>query len=144
MNRHKQTLAVRKPELTSLPRSTSFNRTNVNRFFKNIQDVHNRFGPIPPERIWNMDETGLTTVQNPVKIVAPKGMKQVGRVTSAERGQLVTMIAAINAIGNHVPPFLIFPRVNFKDFMLKGAPPGSIGAANPSGWSTEALFLNFF
>lgn len=53
------------------------------------------------------------------------------------------MIAAVNAIGNHVPPMLIFPRVNFKDHMINGAPAGTIGGANPSGWSTEQLFLKY-
>ncbi|KAJ8926844.1 hypothetical protein NQ314_020695 [Rhamnusium bicolor] len=35
----------------------------------------------------------------------------------------------------------IFPRVHYKDFMTNGAPPGTTGAANRSGWSTEAIFL---
>lgn len=143
MNRHSKSLSIRKPEATSLSRSTSFNKNNVGCFFNNIEDVHRRFGPIPPERIWNTDETGLTTVQKPSRIVAPKGVKQIGSVTSAERGQLVTLIAAINGIGNHIPPMLIFPRVNFKEFMIKGAPPGTIGGANSSGWSNDSLFLKF-
>ncbi|KAJ4449227.1 hypothetical protein ANN_00624 [Periplaneta americana] len=66
-----------------------------------------------------------------------------GSVTSGERGVNVTMIAAINAAGNHVPPMLIFPRVHFKDHMLKGAPPGIIGGANPSGWTNENLFIKY-
>lgn len=32
---------------------------------------------------------------------------------------------------------LVFPRVHFKDFMLKGTPPGSIGGAKTSVWSNE-------
>ena len=36
--------------------------------------------------IYNLDETGCTTVQKPGNVVAPKGVKQVGSVTSAERG----------------------------------------------------------
>lgn len=55
----------------------------------------------------------------------------------------MTIIAAINAIGNSVPPVFVFPRVHFKDHMLKGAPPGSVGAAAPSGWSNETIFLQF-
>lgn len=76
-----------------------------------MEDAHKLLGPFPPERIWNLDETGLTTVQNPKKIISPKGVKQIGKATSAERGQLVTLIACINAIGNHIPTMLIFPRV---------------------------------
>jgi hypothetical protein len=66
-------------------------------------------------------------------MLAPRGIKQLGSMISGERGQHFTMIAAINAVGNHLPPMLIFPRAHFKNFVLKGAPVGSKGGANPSG-----------
>jgi hypothetical protein len=52
------------------------------------------------------------------------------------------MIVAVNAIGNHVPPMLVFPREHFKDHMLSGAPVASIGGANSTGWSNENLFID--
>lgn len=33
--------------------------------------------------------------------------------------------------------------VHYKDYMIKGAPPGSIGAANLTGWSTSEKFLEY-
>ena len=136
-------LAIRKPEKTSMSRATSFNKSNVGRCFDNLEDVHKRFGPFSPERIWNKDDTGVTTIQNPPKHVAPKGAKQVGSMTSAERGGLITVSACVNALGNHIPPMMVFPRVNFKDFMLKGAPPGTIGGDNSSGWINDELYVKF-
>ena len=62
-----------------------------------------------------------------------KGVKQIGRISSAERGVSVTMCCCINAIGNTLPPVYIFPRVHFKNYMLKDAPAGSLGLAYPSG-----------
>lgn len=53
------------------------------------------------------------------------------------------MVAAINAIGNHVPSMYIFPRVNFKSHMLKGAPTGSHGVATVSGWINDKIFLEY-
>ena len=53
------------------------------------------------------------------------------------------MIAAINAPGSSIPPLLVFLRTKVKDYMLNGAPPGSVGAANKSGWSNEVIFLHF-
>ncbi|XP_065658716.1 uncharacterized protein LOC136083243 [Hydra vulgaris] len=116
-------LSLRTPEATSFARSTAFNKHTVREFFQNLKTVRNRY-KYNPNCIYNVDETGLTTVQKPVKVLAGRGSKQVGRITSAERGTLVTACCASNAIGNSIPPLFIFPRVKFQDYMIKEGPPG--------------------
>ena len=37
----------------------------------------------------------------------------------------------------------VFPRVNYKDSFVNGAPPNSIGAAHPSDWMTAENFLKY-
>jgi len=53
------------------------------------------------------------------------------------------MCLTVNATGNFIPPMFIFPRVNYKDFFIRGSPTGCIGAANKFGWVQEEEFLTF-
>ncbi|XP_025833236.1 uncharacterized protein LOC112905309 [Agrilus planipennis] len=142
MSRHKD-LAVRKPESTSLSRATSFNKTNVNNFFEKLTTVLRKHNFLP-HMIFNADETGCSTVTNPPKVIAERGSKQIGQVTSGERGTLVTTLFFINAAGGFLPPIFVFPRVNYKDIMLNNGPPGALGLAQPSGWMTEDCYSNLF
>lgn len=70
-----------------------------------------------------------------------KGIKRCGQVVSAERGTLVTGGCIICADGTAVPPFLVFPRVHFNDYMLQGAPSGCRGSATKNGWSNGSVFM---
>ena len=137
--RRRHDLSLRSPEATGLKRSMAFNKPVVQNFFEKLRQVYDRF-EASPDKIWNLDETGLATVQKPRQILAPTGTKQVGQITSAERGVTVTICCCISAEENSLPPAYIFPRVNFKDHMLIGAPAGSLGLACKSGWMSNDLF----
>ncbi|KAI4455497.1 hypothetical protein MML48_9g00014898 [Holotrichia oblita] len=90
------------------------------------------------------DETGITTVQSKhTRIITLKGKKQVGAVTSAERGALVTVVTCMNAAGGYVPPMIIFPRKNMKLELLNGTPPGTVAACHVSGWIQSHIFTKW-
>ncbi|KAI0236606.1 hypothetical protein LSAT2_012836 [Lamellibrachia satsuma] len=129
------TLSVREPEMTSICRAVGFNKVQVDKFFGIWRALLEDLGEIDGSRLWNMDESGLTAVHKPGRIIAKKGQKQVGKITSGERGKTVTILCSINAHGRHSPPFMIFPRKNMNDHLLLGSPPGTVGVPTDSGWT---------
>jgi hypothetical protein len=84
-----------------------------------------------------MDETGISTVQDPGKIIAPKGQKCVGSVTSWERGKNVTVICSMSASGTYIPPLFIFPRKRMCHQLQKNGPPGLLYQ------KTDGLMMTF-
>ncbi|KAJ4439318.1 hypothetical protein ANN_07440 [Periplaneta americana] len=118
------TISVRKPEATSMSQ---------------VMDKYN-FSPV---NIYNIDETGIGTVQEPGNIMAPKGQKRVGSVTSWERGKNITIICAMNAAGTFVPPMFIFPRARMSPTLEKDGPPGAFYCCSKNGWTNEHLYLQW-
>lgn len=135
-------LSLRKPQGTNLSRAVGFNKPKVQQFFTMYKELlqKHRYSPC---QIWNMDETGISTVHEPGKIIASKGAKQVSKMTSGERGSTVTIICAMSAAGTFLPPMMIFPRKRMVDTLMNGAPPQSVGCCSASGWTDSDLFVKW-
>lgn len=136
-------ISVRVPEATrSVSKITAFNQTEMEIFFKNLIHLLENH-TILPHRIFNVDETGVTTVHKPGKILAPKGKKQVDAATSWESGKNITVCCCMSATGQFIPPLFIFPRIRMTPALERGGPPGSIYRCSKSGWMIEKLFLDW-
>lgn len=135
-------LSLRKPEGTSLNRINAFNKDEVALYFRNLEEVFSKH-KFQEDRIYNVDETGINTVQKPERILATKGCKQVGGVTSWERGKNVTVICCCSAAGSYIPPMFIYPRQRMSPLLSKGGPIGAIYGCSPNGWSNEDLFYEW-
>ncbi|XP_022102801.1 uncharacterized protein LOC110985790 [Acanthaster planci] len=106
--RHPQ-LTTRKPEALSAARARAMNEVVVERYFKLLATTLTELQlNDKPAQIFNADETGLSSVHKPPKIIGQKGKKQVHSKTSAERGFNTSVLACANAVGSFVPPFVIF------------------------------------
>ena len=71
LDRHKE-ISLQTPESTSIQRMANFNELTVKMFFENLEQVLRRDRGFSADQIWNVDETGITIVQRPSKILAKK------------------------------------------------------------------------
>lgn len=62
-----------------------------------------------------MDETGISTVQDPGRGLTTTGQRKVGSVTRWKRGKNIIIVCAA---GQYCPPLFIFPRKCLKEMDL--------------------------
>ena len=136
-------IVLRIPEPTSVARVRGFNRPQVERFYSLLWEQIQKHS-IDAGQLYNMDETGIrTTTSKPPKILSIRGKKQMGIMSSSERGTLTTVICCCNATGSFIPPFMIFARKRMQDVLMDGAPPGSKGICTDNGWINGEAFLTW-
>ncbi|XP_068907656.1 uncharacterized protein [Tenebrio molitor] len=137
-------LSFRTPEATSAARARGFNKEAVAKFFAALDTCTEKHNITDPSQIYNMDESGIQTVPSKLsKVVAHRGRKQVGALTSAERGQNVTVVLCMSAAGYFIPPAIIFPRKRRNELLFSGAPLGTLKLQNESGYMKTDLFLQY-
>lgn len=120
-----------------------FIRVQIKRFYDNLQNVYNKLN-IPLSRIFNMDETGISTVPNKIpKIISIKGKKIVRKSVAADRGELVTAVCCFSTSGIYVPPALISPRKRMKIEFLNGTLLETLGMLSDSGYINLDLFMEW-
>nr|CAI5833341.1 unnamed protein product [Callosobruchus analis] len=129
LNRHPE-LSIRKPESTSAARAAGFNKQAVDHFFNFLGKVYDEH-TLSPDRIYNCDETGVSVVPK-----TKKGRKQVGSITSAERGTTITIEICFSASGQYMPPMMVFPGKRMDPQLMLNAAPGAWGVCSDSGWMT--------
>lgn len=108
MNRHPD-LAVRKSEGVSQARARAMSKTEVATYFQLLEKTLSENDLLDkPGHIYNMDETGCQLNNRPSLVIAEKGSRNVTAITSAERGETITVIACCNAEGTFLPPACVF------------------------------------
>lgn len=106
--RRNPSLSIRKSEGLLLARAQGMNRKEVSDYFDLLHklltdnDLLNK-----PSKIFNMDKTGIQVNNKAERVVATKGSKDVYSLTSAEKGENISLIACCNAEGTFFPPVLI-------------------------------------
>lgn len=145
MKRHPE-LAVRKAQGMSTARAKGMTRQECTEYFELLGNVLKENNLLnTPQKIYNLDETGLQLNNNPGKVVVTKGAKMVNCITSGEKGETVSVITCVNAEGSFFPPCCIFKGKNKKREFEDGLPPGGkVVMGEKSAYVTSEIFFQWF
>jgi len=98
-----------------------------------------------PRNMGNVDESGLQMINSPGRVIVQKGSKVVHKITTGEKGETVTLVAACTVEGRFFLPTLILKGKNLKSEFQDGLPPGSKVFMNPkSAYINSELFVKWF
>ena len=134
------------PQALSYSRARSSNKEVMEDFFAKLGALYGRTHLISkPMQIYNSDETGVTVVHKPSKVIAELGRHHVYSVASAERGKTHTILSCVSASGQAVPPFMVYPRKRpVPESFNEGAFANTVFQTSPNGWINQELYIEWF
>lgn len=86
-----------------------------------------------PGRLWNCDETGLSYVVIPNKIITAIGKRYVYKRVYADRSETHTLLGCACANGTWIPPLVIFKGIRWNDNLKTDCLPNSLVKLSPKG-----------
>ncbi|XP_065639898.1 uncharacterized protein LOC136072595 [Hydra vulgaris] len=138
-------LTLRVPENLAAYRASMANSHMISNFYSKLDLLMIQLGiKDMPGRLWNCDETGLSYVVKPNKVVTAIGKRYVYKRTYADRGETHTLLGYVCANGSWIPPLIIFKGVRWNDNLKADCLPNCMVKLSPKGWINSDLFLEWF
>ncbi|CAH0550237.1 unnamed protein product [Brassicogethes aeneus] len=128
----------RHPTLKTTLETDSLNKEKSAYYFNKLKEII-RNHKLEPNRIWNMDETGIPTLQ----IYNGCIDQEVGKSNAQEYGRLITMALAVSASGDFTPPYFLAPDESIKELLISSGPENCRVETNALGWMEADHFYNF-
>ncbi|KAJ8315644.1 hypothetical protein KUTeg_007794 [Tegillarca granosa] len=147
MGRHFNKLEKRKETLLEASRSKVTPQAMDNWFDKYRKFLSDRDMLDKPERIWNADETSFTMGSKAGNVIGPSKTvysEDIPHVSGGSSKQRLTVMYCVNAEGNMLPPFFVYPEPKPTAYdPLIGAAKGSRFEYTPKGWMDATTFSKF-
>lgn len=112
----------------------------VREYIENLGDVVNG---IPPENIWNYDESNLTDNPGQKKVITKRGCKYPERICNASKSSISLMYAG-SAAGELLPPYVVYKSAHMWNTWTENGPRGTRYNNSPSGWFDSLTFTDWF
>lgn len=137
-------ISQRRAQQLNPARAQKLNRYIVDDYFTKLGSLLDRTGlKHRPEKLYNMDEKGCRlTLHHQQRVLAQKGSRRV-HIVAPEHAENVTIVACANALGQVVPPMILFKGQRQKPTYTDGLPTGSVVCMTPKGSMTTGTFLTW-
>ena len=121
-------------------RMNAINYDTINQYFDLLENTLTEHKFLQhPSQIYSVDESGIPLDPKPPNIVSKRGVKKVHYRSAGKKG-LITIIACGNAIGQVIPPMVIFDAENLNHHWTADEIPGTKSGLSEKGWITSELF----
>ena len=133
-------LSYRRGDPTANVRMNCLTKEVISDYFDLLKEVLTESQLLnSPNRIYNVDETGIALDGHAPRIIAKKGQKKVRYRTSGNKTQ-ITVIACVSASGQCIPPFVIFDAKRLNMEWRKDEVVGTSYGLSSNGWVDSELF----
>jgi hypothetical protein len=138
------TIALRRSQYMNPARAQKLNRFIVNDYFTKLEKIMTELQLFDKaDRIYNIDEKGCQlALHHQQTVLTKKGAKRV-HLVAPEHGENVSIVACANAMGNAVPPMVLFKGVRRKPQWADDLPPGSAVEMTLKGSMTTETFITW-
>lgn len=110
------------------------NTYNIDKFFELLTDLQ-QFYKFPPNRIYNVNETGFISIPHLTSRIVTVQDK------SGLSNDFITTMTCCSAAGDFIPPLMIFPADKQEPEFTYGCPPGTKIVCHPSGSLQREIFF---
>ena len=136
-------LALRRGDPTAHVRMDSTNKEAIEKYYNLLEETlkeHNLMNT--PAQIYNMDESGMPLDPRPPNVIAKRGQKKVRYRVSGKKDQ-ITVLGCVNAVGQFIPPMVIFEGKYLNHQWTEGEVPGTYYGMSGKGWTDQELFRHW-
>ncbi|CAH8849273.1 unnamed protein product [Trichobilharzia szidati] len=115
---------------------------SIQSYFEQLEKVLNKYGiKDKAEHFWIVDEVSISCENQPPRIL-PISIQRAQSVSYWN--PTVAMLGAANAVGEKIPPFLIYRGDGITSTMMEGSVRGTKFSYSSSGWVNSDAFIQWF
>lgn len=118
----------------------AINKEILTEYIDNLKEVTEG---VPPQNIWNYDESNLTDDPGKKRVIIKRGSKYPERIMNSTKTSISVMFCG-SAAGESLPPFVVYKSINMWDTWAQNGPLGARYANSKSGWFEAASFNEWF